>query len=326
MRVCFAFPDPKRRLGFLQEFLPSGFAVTTVDPDDAEALKTAYREAEVIVGYRMPAGLLPELIDLQAFVVPWSGVPRSLQQAFTASDIPLYNTHYNATVVAEHALALLLAAAKNLMPAHGKLRRGDWTPRYDPLPSVTLYGRSALIVGFGAIGRALVPMLQGLGLVVAATRLTPTGDDPIPTHPVTEVVDHLGKADFVILTLPLTSATEGWFDTTKLAACKPGAILVNVSRGVIVDEQALYESLRRGHLGGAAIDTWYDYPRDEDDRASTQPSRFPFRELDNVVMSPHRASAMEDEDEEQMRALVELLVRIRDDGAEVDRVDPAKGY
>jgi len=103
-------------------------------------------------------------------------------------------------------------------------------------------------------------------------------------------------------------------------------VLVNVGRGSIVDSAALYHSLKDGHLRGAGLDVWYNYPPDPESRPNTPPANFPFHELENVVMSPHRGGGSEDSDTLRMIHLAELLNFAAHGEALPNRVDLQTGY
>ena len=95
----------------------------------------------------------------------------------------------------------------------------------------------------------------------------------------------LKESDFVVLSCALTAETKGLIDARRLAAMKPGAYLINLARGAVADEDALYRALEEGTLGGAALDTWWRYPNPQDPHP--RPSRRPFHELPSVLMTPH---------------------------------------
>ena len=111
-------------------------------------------------------------------------------------------------------------------------------------------------------------------------------------HPASALPELLPRADVLFLALPYTDDTRGIIGTAELALLPRSAILINIGRGGLVDERALYEALRDKMIAGAGIDTWYRYPEDEAARAQTRPGEFPFHELDNLVMSPHRGGAL----------------------------------
>jgi phosphoglycerate dehydrogenase-like enzyme len=95
----------------------------------------------------------------------------------------------------------------------------------------------------------------------------------------------LHESDFVVLALPLEPSTAGVIGTQQLAKMKPGAVIINVARGALIDERALFEACRDKRIGGAVIDTWFKYPAHGD--AVAEPSNLPFRELENVIMTAH---------------------------------------
>jgi phosphoglycerate dehydrogenase-like enzyme len=232
---------------------------------------------------------------------------RTRERLLARPHLAVHNLHDNAPAVAEFTLALLLAAAKHLVPIDVTFRRGDWTPRYDPVPSLELAGRRAVVLGYGAIGRRVARACRALGMEVVATRrrgspeITREGDVTVVTaSALPEVVD---GAAALLVTLPLTDETRGIVDAGVLARLARDAVVVNVGRGPIVDERALYEALLERRIGAAGLDVWYSYPRDEKSVTSVYPSTLPFHELPNVVMSPHRASEVAGSETSRMEAL-----------------------
>ena len=266
-------------------------------------------------------------------MIPWSGVPkrtRALMSEFP--EVAVHNLHHNAPQVAEMAVALLLAAAKWVLPMDASLRRSDWSPRYEESPIVMLGGRNALVLGYGAIGHLVARLLRGLGMTVDGVRRGEAGpgdaDGPDHVYPAEELDALLPRADALMVCLPLTDETAGVIGERELALMPERAILVNVGRGPVVDEGALYRALRDGTLHAAGLDVWYNYPTDEEGRTDTRPSEHPFHELDNVVMSPHRGGAPHSRETEamRMRALAELLNAAARGEELPNRVDLERGY
>jgi len=99
------------------------------------------------------------------------------------------------------------------------------------------------------------------------------------------VQDFRGAVDAVVVSLPLTDNTKGLVNAQAIAAMRPDAVLMNVGRGAVIDEKALYDALASRHIGGAVIDTWYQYPTPT--QAECAPSQYDFAALDNVLMTPH---------------------------------------
>jgi phosphoglycerate dehydrogenase-like enzyme len=117
----------------------------------------------------------------------------------------------------------------------------------------------------------------------------------------------LPSAQVLLITLPLTKMTEDIIGQRELELMPSNSILVNIGRAKIVDEKALYEALKNGRIGAAGLDVWYTYPPDEESRLFTYPSEYPFWELENVVMSPHRAGLTDDINYLRMDHLAVLL-------------------
>ncbi len=269
--------------------------------------------------------------NLRALIIPWAGLPpetRTLMREFP--QVAVHNLHYNATSVAEMTGALLLAAAKFIVPLDRALRAHDWRPRYRPNPAVLLEGKTALILGYGEIGRRVARICRGLGMRVLAIRRHPerAADGPDEIHPPEALHRLLPQAQALLICLPHTPETDGLIGVQELALLPPGAVLVNVGRGPIVDEAALYQALRDGTLYAAGLDVWYHYPdrNDPESRAHTPPSRYPFHELENVVMSPHRAGGSLEDPIHRMEQLARLLNAAARGEEMPNRVDLEAGY
>lgn len=249
---------------------------------------------------------------LHTLIIPWAGLPG--ETGSLLADFPqvaIHNLHHNAAPVAELTLALLLAAARAVVPFDRALRRGDWRPRYRrPGPSLLLAGKTAVILGYGAIGRRVAAFCRALGMDALATRrrlAQPAQENGVPVYPAPALPELLPQANALIICLPLTPQTEGLIGAAELAALPSPAILVNIGRGAIVEQEALYQALRRGTLHAAGLDVWYNYPPDAAARSQTPPADYPFHELDNVVMSPHRGGGSDATAELRMTHLAASL-------------------
>jgi phosphoglycerate dehydrogenase-like enzyme len=194
--------------------------------------------------------------------------------ALTASKGPM------GPLVAEHALLLMLALARDL-PGYARNQAARrWQAPAGERPMVDLFGKTVLILGVGGIGGHLARTCRvGLGMRVLGTART-RRDDPhvdryVEPH---DVPAALGEADFVVLCLALTAETHGIIGAAALAAMKPTAYLVNVARGGLVDEGALIDALRGGRLAGAGLDSFAVEPLPEDS---------PLWGLPNVIVTPH---------------------------------------
>jgi phosphoglycerate dehydrogenase-like enzyme len=268
--------------------------------------------------------------NLKSLVIPWAGLPettRALMLGF--AQISVHNLHHNAVPTAELAITLLLAAAKFVVPMDRALRSHDWRPRYDPSPAVLLAGKTALILGYGSVGQQVAGMCQGLGMNVLAVRRR-TGDAyhdvRAEIHPPEALHDLLPRAHVLVLCLPHTPQTDGLIGERELSLLPATAVLVNVARGAIVNEAALFRALQEGTLYAAGLDVWYEYPRDEPSRSNTPPSTYPFHTLDNVVFSPHRGGGSLETEMLRMDHLAELLNAAARGEPMPNRVDLRAGY
>ena len=281
----------RSRLGasIVEERTPPAGVEIVVDPDaDASALAGVH----VLVEGRPDEELL-DAPSLRHVIVPYAGIGDELRDALRARPhLRLHNSHFNATFVAQHAAALLLSCADRLGRYDRALRAGDWR-QPDGVETIHLAGRTAVLLGYGAIGRALAPMLQGLGMQVEAVRRRPDrADQDVPQHPTEALPEVLPRADVLIVSLPATPATRGLIDADAYAALPSDAIVINVGRGEVLDEEATWQALDGGRLAGLGLDVWWRYPKGRDGRAATLPSHRPFQLHPDVVLSPHRANAV----------------------------------
>jgi phosphoglycerate dehydrogenase-like enzyme len=285
-------------------------------------------DIHILIGGRPTHAQLAACPNLQAIIVPWAGVPENTRELLRDfPQVTLHNLHHNAAATAEMALALLLAAAKFIVPLDQKLRANDWSPRYAPSRSIGLEGKTVLIVGYGQIGRRVGRVCHALGMNVIATRRNRVEqNDVAEVHPTADLPQLLPRAQALIITAPLTPETKGLIGEKEFAALPREAVLVNVGRGTIVAEAALYHALKTGVLAAAGLDVWYNYPKDEASQANTPPSQYPFGELDNVVLSPHRGGDEKDIDVARMQHLAELLNAAARGEEMPNRVDVGAGY
>ncbi len=267
--------------------------------------------------------------NLRALVIPWAGLPKSTHELMRQfPHIAVHNLHHNARPVAEMAVALMLSAAKLLLPADSALRSHDWRPRYNPARPLLLAGKTALVLGYGAVGREVAQLCRALGMEVLAMRRSAgvSRDGEVELHPAGELHQLLPRADALLICLPHTSDTDGLIGPAELALLSPHAVLVNIGRGAIVDQEALYAALRDREILAAGLDVWYNYPTNEESRANTPPADWPFHELGNVVMSPHRAGLTDRTEQLRMEHLAALLNAAARGDEMPNRVNLEAGY
>lgn len=267
---------------------------------------------------------------LRAVIVPFAGVPAATQALLRDfPQIDLHNLHYNDTPTAEFAVALMMAAAKLIVPFDQALRRGDWSARYVETPTEILAGKTAVILGYGMIGRRIAPVCQALGMhVIGVRRRQPEGAEArgVEVRSIDALHELLPRADVLHCVLPGTPHTAGLIGARELALLPAHAIVVNVGRGEVIDEEALFDALRDRRIRAAGIDVWYNYPHTAEERTATPPSRFPFHTLDNLVLSPHRAGWLSAAEDNRLTMLAELLNAAAAGQPMPSKVDKVLGY
>ncbi|HUS94317.1 MAG TPA: NAD(P)-dependent oxidoreductase [Patescibacteria group bacterium] len=322
--VHYEHPPDLESIRFLRARLLPQLCLTTAEDGPAP------KDTNVLVAGRPTRALLEEIKSIRAVIVPWSGIPPETRQLVAGfSGITLHNLHHNAAPVAELALALLLAVAKIVVPLDRSMREHDWTARYLPSTAVLLEGKTALIVGYGAIGQRVASFCNHLGMDVLAIRRnldSKNNADGVIIHPPEALHTLLPSTKALMICLPHTHETDGLIGQTELDLLPADAMLVNIGRGAVVDEAALYAALRDGRIHGAGLDVWYNYPTDEASRSNTPPANFPFHELDNVVMSPHRGGDSADTDRLRMMHLADLLNNVVEGKPMPNLVDLSAGY
>ena len=220
-------------------------------------------------------------------------------------------------VLSEYMVAVHLALIKNLHLYRDSMRRAAW----EPLDTVnTIYGSRVLVLGTGDIGKAYARSVRAMGAYCIGIRRHP-GD--LPEFDETYTMDALDSllpdADAVVMVLPGTKETEGVMTRERLFAMKKGAVLVNAGRGSAIDQNALYDVLKSGHLAGAAIDVTVPEPLPEDD---------PLWTLDNLIITPHSAGGLRSRyTVQKIMDLGEASIRELLDGKPISRaLDLQRGY
>lgn len=289
---------------------------------------------EVLIAAIPTPAMLQASPNLRAVITPFAGTPKeTIEMLREYPQISLHSLHYNVNPTAEMAIGLLIAASKFMVSMDQALRKGDWRGRFSNTPALILDKRRVTIVGYGRIGRRIGAICHALGMhIVGVRRHVQAGDanideeDGVAIYPPSTLHDLLPRTDVLMLATPRTPETEGMIGAAELALLPDHAILVNVGRAHVVDEEALYVALRDRAILAAGLDVWYQYPTDEASRANTHPSRFPFHELENVVMSPHRGGWLNAAEGDRIAELARFLIAA-DEGLPIPSpVDKELGY
>lgn len=281
--IISAFADDLRRTKRTHEW-------TFAHPAVPGSARAAIDGADVVICSRLTADDMTGADRVRLVHVTGAGVDR-----VDAGSIPagaaLCNTGHHGPAIAEHVLMTVLMLRRRAIEADAQLRAGEWrtvataagTPYHRMLAGGTLG-----LIGYGEIGRSVAHLAKAFGMRVIAMRRHPDAGGPG-----SELLDHvygedqlhplLRESDVVVITAPLTESTRGLIDAEALSHLHPDALIVNVARGAILDEDALYAALTGGHLGGAAIDVWWDAPQGTEAPAAVHR----FASLERVVLTPH---------------------------------------
>ena len=204
---------------------------------------------------------------------------------------------YGDTAVAEHTAALMLACCRDIARMDREVRTGFWSPR----EGVQLAGKTLGIIGLGGIGREVLRIARGLGLQVIAWNRT-----PLPDAPLVALDKLLAQADIISLHLALTDATRGLLGPAQVARMKPGVILINTARGALIDEPALIDGLRSGHIRHAGLDVFHTEPLRPD---------HPLAGMDNVTITAHAGFRTLEASMTLLRRAIDIVSRIAAEGA-----------
>jgi D-3-phosphoglycerate dehydrogenase len=261
-----------------------------------ETLLSYADQIEIAVGYKFTKEFLDKAVKLKHIQVPWTGAEtldfKLLRQY---SHFTISNSHSNSLAIAEHAVTLLLSAAKKIVYRDRVMRNNDWSTRYNDVSSMWLTRRTLGVIGYGAIGKKVAQILrEGFKMRILAIKRSPPDDCPkeVAFLGTIESLHHvLSNSDYILVALPLTSETRNLIGEKELSLLKPNAILANIGRGEVIDEEALFNHLEKNKIAGAGLDVWYNYPKDRKKPKVKQ--NFPFETLPFLVLSPHSAFKVE---------------------------------
>jgi phosphoglycerate dehydrogenase-like enzyme len=291
-------------------------------------------DVEVMLRGRLPAAVFDRILA-RAPALRWvhsatAGVERALTPASRERGLVITNARgVFSRPIAEYVMLMILAVSRRLPELLELQKERTW----QPLEARELRDVTVGIVGLGSIGRAVGALATAFGCRVIATRRRPeagstsldgSGDDPYPgtlmldrVLPPDQLSELLAASDFVVLAAPLTQDTHGLIDDAAIDAMKPGAWVINVARGELVDERVLMRALREGRLGGAVLDTFREEPL---------PPSSQLYGLENVIITPHTSWSSARVLERSVDLFCDNLRRYAAGRPLVNVVDPDAGY
>lgn len=260
----------------VREALPEGCELVGL-PEAEGRLK----EIDVLIAPKVTRQMILSAPSLKLIQTPGVGYDGIDLEAAAERGIPVaYTICGNTDEVAEHTMLLMLAVSRRLIEIDQAIRSGRWLMWERRLQSRNLRGRMLGLVGFGRIGREVARRAEAFGMKVQySDPAVPSGEGQTPLDTL------IATSDYVSIHVPLTAGTRGLIGPERIARMKPGSILINTSRGEIIDESALIEALREGRIAGAGLDVFTQEPPALSN---------PLLAMANVVLTPHVASGTVD--------------------------------
>ena len=279
-------------------------------------------DVEVLLRGPMPQGIFDRLLSrcprLMWVHSATAGVERVLTPAALERGIAITNARgVFSDPIAEYVLMMILAVSRRLPLLLELQRERTW----QPLEGREMADITVGIVGLGSIGRRVAELALTFGSRVIATRRRPDAPDELAGRieilPPEQLAELMSQSDFIVLALPLTSGTEGMFDGPLLAHAKPGAWLINVARGALIDDRALMRAVTDGHLGGAVLDAF---------RYEPLPTESALYSAPNVIVTPHTSWSSGRVLDRSISLFCDNLERFRKGEPLHNLVDPRAGY
>jgi phosphoglycerate dehydrogenase-like enzyme len=285
------------------------FAVPTPAKDGP--LPAALTRADVIIASAFGESAAQATTRLKLLHAPGAGVDgfslKSLGPQTTVA-----NAFFHGTAIGEYVLMSILALSRELVKMDTLFRRGTWYGSWiwGTQPPPEIHGKVMALIGYGHIGKEVAARARAFGMKVWVISAHPPAKKPANVdfyEGTGSLKKLLNAADYLVLACPLNDATRGLIGKREFSWMKRTACLVNVARGPVVQEEALFQALKTRRIQGAAIDVWYQYPTEEQ---PFPPSRFPFGELDNIIMTPHVSGWMRGTQENRFRLIAENINRL----------------
>jgi phosphoglycerate dehydrogenase-like enzyme len=289
----------------IRQAAPPEFEVRFIqNPRDAAELAEKLPTADFLVTVALPCEWVKWLTRCKLVQLQGVGCDAVDLAALAEADIPLAATPEGTIIgVAEHTILLILALCKRLVEVHQSVVRGEFDTIGWRDKCHFFAGQTLGIVGLGRIGRRVAQLANAFGVhaIYFDVQRPPPGIEAELFAQYRDFDELLAEADIVSVHTPHNDTTTGLFATKQFARMKPGALFINTSRGRTYDLDALYESLRAGHLGGAGLDVFHPQP---------PPKNHPLLSLPNVICTPHMATGTVEAHQEKARAQFANFARV----------------
>jgi glyoxylate reductase/D-3-phosphoglycerate dehydrogenase len=293
-RIVVAAPGDT--LSMVDDIAPSGYEIVKVAPGSPQCVE-ALKSADYLVGFvdmLVKDSLYAGAPKLKLIQLLSAGYDRADLAAARKAKVPISNNGgANSVAVSEHALLLMLAVSRKLIQQHANVTGGRW--RGNSVPKVNeLRGKTLGIIGLGTIGKKTARLAQAFGVIVTyydIARITEAEEDALNVR-FRLLPEIVSKSDIISLHVPLNDTTRHLLGAAEIARMKPTALIINTSRGPVIDETAMHAALAAGKIGGAGLDVFDEEP---------PPANNPLFTLDNVVLTAHLAGPTWESNEARLR-------------------------
>ncbi len=252
--------------------------------------------AEILIGWRPSKQILNAAMKMKLFINPGAGVQHLIElfrEVNRKKKVLLIKGHGNSYFVAQHTVALLLTLLNKIIPHHEWMCQGKWRTGDGDAESIPLRNKKVGLLGYGAINQKVHRFLSRFDVEFYVLRKHwekqhETLPTPVKRYEFSELHNFLKNIDILIIALPLTTLTKKLIGKKELELLGSNGLIINVSRGDIIDEESLFKALKENIIHGAAIDVWYDYTPKSNEEGKKYLFNFPFHTLNNIILSPHR--------------------------------------
>jgi phosphoglycerate dehydrogenase-like enzyme len=336
IKVLFIWKPREELEDYLRKGLDKVENLKLIFPDEEkEEVYLQYAsEANIVVGWRPTREFLDSAENLHLFINPGVGIQHHLEtfrEIVKIRKVVLVNGHGNTYFTAQHTVALLLALMNKVVPHHNWMVEGLWRRGDSHGKSKPLRYRNIGLLGYGAVNQKVHRFLSGFQINFHICRNNWGGkNENLPTpakrYEASQLNEFLEEINTLIIAVPQTPDTVGLIGQKELEQLGTDGLVVNISRGPVINEDALYNVLSENLIAGAAIDVWYEYRPEPDVDNRKFPFHRPFHELDNIVLSPHRGASPMD-DLERWDEVIENITRFAQGRTDfLNIVDLERGY
>jgi len=281
------------------------------EPAKDGTLPPELAKADVVVASVFSEAMAVAAPRLKLLHAPGAGVDGFKLKAL-GPQTTVANAYFHGPAIGEYVMMSILALSRDLFKMDAHFRRGTWYGSWiwGTAPPAEIHGKTLGLVGYGHIGKEVADRARSFGMKIWVVSAHPPAkkprnidfyEGPASLHKL------LTAADYIVLACPLNDVTRGLIGKREFSSMKRTACLVNVARGPVIEEEALYHALSTGRIQGAAIDVWYQYPTED---RPFPPSRFPFNELDNIIMTPHVSGWMKGTQENRFQLIAGNINRL----------------